>query len=204
MESFFRIDHAPTAAKGPEAEERAPDVALLRAAEQSAAARIRVAESADTSDMTGRLGLRHFGDGNDVAVMVGGSIPLGSRAANRGNIARAKAEQGAAQAELAVAQRDLELQVRQFVADRSLAVAEIGRIEREVIPSAERALALVRAGYARGGTAFTFLEISQAQRSLDEARTRRVELLRRYHLAGARLDRLSGRHLSLVTSEETR
>jgi cobalt-zinc-cadmium efflux system outer membrane protein len=46
--------------------------------------------------------------------------------------------------------------------------------------------------------------VSQAQQAVIDARSRRVELLRRFHLAGARLDRLTGRHLSLVASAENR
>jgi outer membrane protein, heavy metal efflux system len=73
-----------------------------------------------------------------------------------------------------------------------------------VLPSAARAVTLVRDGFARGGTAFTFLEVNQAQQAVVDARSRRVELLRRFHLGGARLDRLTGRHASLLSSAENR
>src|SRR3546814_702058 len=76
--------------------------------------------------------------------------------------------------------------------------------DREVLPSAERAVVLVRDGFNRGGTAFTFLEVAQAQQAVIDARTRRLELFRRYHLDGVRLDRLTGRHASLIASAENR
>src|SRR3546814_14959088 len=60
--------------------------------------------------------------------------------------------------------------------------------DREVLPSAERAVVLVRDGFNRGGTAFTFLEVAQAQQAVIDARTRRLELFRRYHLDGVRHD----------------
>ena len=204
MASFFDVKQPGFDTGTPGGGPDQPELALLAAAQQVATTRVQLAESGNVADPQARVGLRYFSDGSDAAVMVGGSIPLGSRAANRGNVVRAQAEQAAAEAEIAVARHDLELESRQLQADRELAAAEVARIEGQVIPSAERALALVRAGFARGGTAFTFLEISQAQRTLNDARARRVELLRRFHLTGARLDRLSGRHLSLMTSEETR
>jgi cobalt-zinc-cadmium efflux system outer membrane protein len=37
-----------------------------------------------------------------------------------------------------------------------------------------------------------------------DVRSRRVDLLRRFHLAGARLDRLTGRHAPLLSSAEIR
>ena len=53
-----------------------------------------------------------------------------------------------------------------------------------------------------GGTAFTLLEVTEAQRALTDARSRRIELLRRFHLDGARLDRLSDSHVSLLSNTE--
>ncbi|SCW90857.1 outer membrane protein, cobalt-zinc-cadmium efflux system [Sphingobium faniae] len=181
-----------------------PELALLTAERDAAGARVRLAETGNVGDPSARVGLRHFGQGNDVAVMVGGSIPLGNRAANRGNVARANAESQAAEAELAVARAQIRREIDRIVAERAALATEIDRIEREVLPSAARAVMLVRDGFARGGTAFTFLEVNQAQQAEVDARSRRVELLRRFHLAGARLDRLTGRHAPLLASAENR
>ena len=184
--------------------EGSPDLALLSAERDAAGARIRLAETGNVSDPTARVGVRHFGQGNDVAIMIGGSIPLGSRTANRGNVLRANAEAQAAEAEIAVTRVQIEREVNRLVAERATIVAEITRTDREVLPSAQRAVTLVRDGFARGGTAFTFLEVNQAQQALFDARSRRVELLRSFHLAGARLERLTGRHASLLSNAENR
>jgi len=181
-----------------------PDLALLAAERGAAGARVRLAETGNVGDPTARVGVRHFGQDNDVAIMVGGSIPLGNRAANRGNVARANAEAHAAEAEVAVARVQIGREIDRLVAERASLATEIARIEGEVLPSAERAVALVRDGFARGGTAFSFLEVNQAGQTVVDARSRRVELLRRFHLAGARLDRLTGRHASLLASAENR
>ena len=184
--------------------ESSPDLAALSAEQEAAGARLRLAETGNVGDPTGRVGLRHFGQGNDVAIMVGASIPLGNRAANRGNVARAQADAQAAEAEIAVTRLQVDREISRLTAQRAAVLTEVSRIDREVLPSAERAVVLVRDGFARGGTAFTFLEVSQAQQAVIDARSRRVELLRQFHLAGVRLDRLTGRHAPLLASAEIR
>lgn len=181
----------------------AADVAVLDAERAAAEAKVKLAETGNVADPSGRVGLRHFGEGNDFAVMVGGSIPLGAKAANRGNVVRAEAEQRAIEADIAVTRVEIGREVDRLVAERGLIAAEIKRIDAEVLPSASRAVRLIQDGLARGGTAFTFLEFSQAQTALGEARSRRVELLRRFHLLGVRLDRLTGRHAPLLATMET-
>lgn len=181
-----------------------PDLALLTAERDSAEARIRLEQARDVADPTVRAGVRHFGQGNDVALVVGGSIPLGGRRANRGNVERAQAERIAAEAEIAVSRIDQKREADRLAASRAAIAAEIARIDLELLPSAERAVVMVRDGFNRGGTAFTFLELAEAQRAVIEARTRRVDLLRRFHLDGVRLDRIGGRHASLIASAENR
>ncbi|MEQ8312298.1 MAG: TolC family protein [Sphingopyxis sp.] len=179
------------------------DIAVLGAERAAAEAKLRLAEAGNVADPSGRVGLRHVGDGNDFAVMVGGSIPLGTKAANRGNVLRAEADRRAIEADIAVAQVEIEREVDKLIADRRLIAAEVKRIDAEVLPSARRATRLIRDGLARGGTAFTFLEYAQAQGAVNDAQTRRVELLRRFHLLGVRLDRLTGRHIPLLATTET-
>jgi cobalt-zinc-cadmium efflux system outer membrane protein len=196
--AFAQIDAAAEAGEG------SPDLAALSAERDAAEARLRLVETGDVGNATGKVGIRHFGQSNDVAMVVGGSIPLGNRAANRGNVARAQADQLAAEADMAVARVERKREIDQLLADRSLIAQEIGRVDRDVLPVAQRAVTLVRDGFARGGTAFTFLEVSQAQQAVIDARARRVDLLRRFHLAGVRLDRLTGRHAALLSIAETR
>ncbi len=178
------------------------EVAMLTAERAAAEAKVRLAETGNIADPSGRVGLRHFGQGNDFAVMVGGSIPLGAKSANRGNVVRAQAEQRAIEADIAVARVEVDREIDRLVADRGLIAAEIKRIDAEVLPSASRAVRLIQDGLARGGTAFTFLEFAQAQTAVNDARSRRVDLLRRFHLLGVRLDRLTGRHAPLLANME--
>src|SRR3546814_13812609 len=100
-----------------------PYTTLFRA--QAAEARIKLAEANSVTDPPVRAGVRHFGQGNEVALVVGGSIPLGGRQANRGNVERAQAERLAAEAELAVARVERKRKIDRLVAPPPARVPEI-------------------------------------------------------------------------------
>ncbi|MBR7620008.1 TolC family protein [Phenylobacterium sp. 20VBR1] len=181
-----------------------PDLRLLATERDLSQARIAVERARAVQDPRWRAGLRHFGQSNDVAVIIGGSIPLGRNDTNRGGIERAQAERTAADADLAAARTEREREIARIAARREATLAEVARSDAEVVPSAARAVTLVRDGFNRGGGAFTYLEVAEAQRAVIEARSRRIELLKRFHLDGVRLDRLTGRHAALLSSAETR
>jgi cobalt-zinc-cadmium efflux system outer membrane protein len=180
-----------------------PDLALLAAERDVAAAGVHLAQSQSVADPTFRLGLRHFGQSNELALVAGGSIPLGVEGASRAGIDRAQSEARALDAEIALLRGEIRREADRLVAERARIAGEIARIEAEVLPVTERAAALVVDGYIRGGTAFTYLEMADAQRAVMDARGRRLELLKQFHQGGARLDRLSGRHASLIPQETT-
>lgn len=181
-----------------------PDLAALAAQRDAAQARVRVEQSRAVQDPTFRAGLRHFREGGDVAFIVGGSIPLGRYDTNRGGIDRARAERLAAEADIAAARTERGREMARLTARRAATAAELARLEGEVLPSARRAVDLARDGFSRGGGAFTYLEVAEAQRVLVGARARRIELLKSFHLDGVRLDRLTGRHAPLLARAETR
>ena len=181
-----------------------PDLQLLAMERDLSQARIAVERARAVQDPRWRAGLRHFGETNDVAVIIGGSIPLGRHDNNQGAIARAQAERTAAEADMAAARIDREREVSRLTARRMATLAEVARNDAEVAPGAARAVALVRDGFNRGGGAFTYLEVADAQRAVIEAKARRIDLLKRFHLDGVRLDRLTGRHAALLSNAETR
>jgi outer membrane protein, heavy metal efflux system len=180
------------------------DLRILEAERDAALARVRVEEARAVQDPTLRAGVRHFREGGDVAVVVGGSIPLGRNDTNAGAIDRARAERLAAEAEIAFARSEREREIARLAARRAATAAEVRRIDAEVTPSAQRAVELVRDGFSRGGGAFTFLEVAEAQRAETDAQARRLDLLKSFHLDGVRLDRLTGRHAALIAIAETR
>lgn len=174
------------------------DLALLEAERDIALAKVRVEQAQAVADPTVRAGVRYFGDGSDVAFVVGGSIPLRRHDANQAGIERALAERNAAEADIAAERIVREREIARLTARLTATATEAERIRAEVIPSAIRAVEQVRDGFNRG--AFQYLNVTEAERALADARARRVAVLRQHHLDRAALDRLTGRHAALASS----
>lgn len=178
-----------------------PDIARLAAGRERASGEAVLQRSLSYQNPTLSLGYRRFEDRDgDGALVAGFSIPLGVFDRNQGAIARAQAERRRAELDLEAGRR---VMAREFAAlERAQAsdAQAVRSTEEEVIPEAERALALAQQGYDRG--AFSYLDILEAQRSLSDARQRRVEALRSFHSNEAALDRLTGRWAETLPGEE--
>ena len=178
------------------------DLSLLEAVRETADAQVAVERSRAVPDLTLRGGVRYIEDGRDLALVVGGSIPLGIYDTNRGNIERAEAERLAADREIAAARLARVRDTVRLEARISANAAEAERIQAEVLPKAEETVALVRDGFNRGG--FSYLDVIDAQRALIDARVRRIEALKAFHTDRAALNRLAATHADLIADEETR
>lgn len=181
--------------------DQAPDIARLAAERERLGAAARLERSLSYQNPTLSLGYRRFEDRDgDGALVAGFSIPLGLFNRNQGSVARAQAEQRRAEFNLEAGRRAI---AREFAAlERALSsdAAAVRSTEQDVIPQAERALALAQDGYNRG--AFSYLDVLEAQRALSNARQARVEALRSYHSNEAALDRLTARFAETLPGQE--
>ena len=173
------------------------DLQLLAAERDVAVAAIRVEQSKTITDPIVRAGVRYLGQGDDVAFVVGGSIPLRRYDSNKAGVERAQAERTAAESEIEAARLTRVRDIAHVTRRMTASTRESERIRAEVIPAAIRAVEQVRAGFNRGG--FQYLDVAEAERALFDARARRLVVLRQFHLDQAALDRLTGRHADLVT-----
>lgn len=176
-----------------------PDIARLAAERDRASAEARLERSLGFQNPTLSFGYRQFQDTGDDAFMAGVSIPLGVFNRNQGAIARARAEERRSAYNVEAGRQALAREF--FAAQRALdADARAARaLEDDVIPQAERALALAQNGYNRG--AFSYLDVLEAQRALTDAREARIEALLSFHNNEAAIDRLTAR-FATPTSEE--
>lgn len=172
------------------------DVALLEAERGLAGARADLERSRAVPDPSVRIGVRRFSDTSDTAVVAGIAIPLPLFDNNEGNIQKADAERQAAALDVEAGRRTLRRELTRLQARLVASATDARRIESEVLPQAQRAVQQVRDGLERGG--FSYVEFADAQRTLNDARLRRIEALRAYHLDNAALARLTGRHGRLV------
>lgn len=175
------------------------DLAALAAQRDVARARVRLEQARAVPDATVSVGVRHFWDGQDLGLVVGGSIPLGRYDTNQGAIDRARFEGVAAEADLLALRQEREREIARLQVELSAGASEARRITQEPLPQAERAVTLVLDGFRRGG--FTYNDVISAQTALLETRARRVAVLRQFHIDRARLDRLTGAHADLLGLE---
>lgn len=181
-----------------------PDMRLLIAERDLAGSRIGLERSRAVTDPRLRGGVRYLADGNGVALIIGGSIPLQRYDTNQGAIDKASAERLAAERDIDAWRVEREREISRLIARRASSIAEISRIDRDVLPGARRAADLARDGFNRGGGAFTYLDIAEAERAVLDAEARRIELFKAFHLDTVRLDRLTAAHAPLIANTETR
>jgi cobalt-zinc-cadmium efflux system outer membrane protein len=182
--------------------ENSADLALFEAERQSAGARLGLEEARAVQDPTFAGGVRHFAMGNDLALIATIAIPLPFNDDKSGNIARALAEREAANREYAAQRRNLQREITTLQARIAAQTTESDAIGRSAIPEAERALGLIREGFDRG--AFEYIDIIDAERNLNNAKTRRLDVMRNAHLDLARLNRLTGRYAFIISGQEIR
>jgi len=181
--------------------EEAPDVARALAERERAAANVRLERSLGYASPDLTIGYRRFEDRDGEGAFVAGfSIPLGVFNQNRGAVDRAQAEARRAELELEARRRAIAREFASLQREIATDAEAIRRIESDVIPQAERALNLAREGYDRG--AFSYLDVLDAQRSLTDARQRRIDTLRSYHTNEATLDRLTARFVESMPNQE--
>ncbi len=177
-----------------------PDLARADAERQRAAAAVRLERSRGFLDPVLSLGVRRFERDGETGLVAGMSIPLGIFDRNSGGIARARAEERRADFNAQAARLRIQREAAALERHLSSAAASVTAMDRDVIPQAERALALARDGYNQG--AFSYLDVLEAQRALSASRAARIEALRTFHNTEAALDRLTARFADGVRSEE--
>lgn len=146
----------------------------LAAAERNAgAARVKLAQAEGVPDITASGGVRNFRESRDTAFIVGVSMPLPVFNRNRGNIAAARADGDAAEADLAQARLDTRFLRRD--AERMLAAANerVAALSGASLFQANEAARIAEIGYQQGK--FTLIELIDAQEAQASANLKLIE-----------------------------
>ena len=154
------------------------DVKLAEAETEAARAAVKRERTGATPDVTLQAGIRRFEDSGDQAVVFGFSAPIPVIDRNQGNVAAARADADAAEANQRLALAESIRRTRDAEASLRAAEARVLVLETRTVPQAEEALRLARLGYEAGK--FPLLEVIDAQDALATARQ---------DLIAARLDR---------------
>ena len=171
---------------------RLPENPALRALvldTRAAQARERVAAASAKPDVTVHVGVRRLSTFNDTALIAGISLPLGSAKRSALSVAQSVAETEAADARAQAQQMDVRQRLFSTYQELLHAHTAFEAHRDRMIPKAEAALALTRQGFEAGR--FSFVALSQAQRTLLELRNAQIDAAVRYHTLLADIERMT-------------
>ena len=158
--------------------------------EELAKKRFDLARSYGVPDLKFGIGIRHFEDTRDQALIASISMPI--PIFNRNNGEKLKTLHEIAQRKHERRAGELELTQRLFegyqVLDNSH--EELNRLIRETLPNAKKGVEATKEGYAHGK--FAYLDVLDAQRTLYELELRYLDALLRYRLSLADIKALTG------------
>ncbi len=153
-------------------------------------ARLSLAEAMRLPDPTVRFAGRHFSDSDDVAFVVGVSIPLPLFDRNQGGSLAAARDVETARASRDSAELAVRAALAQSYQELAAAFVQAMALQQDALPAAQEAFDGTREGYRRG--TFRYLDVLDAQRTLYDLRGRELAALATYHRARADIERLLG------------
>jgi cobalt-zinc-cadmium efflux system outer membrane protein len=139
-------------------------------------------------------GWRRFEETDSSAMVAYLTVPLQVFDRNDGNIAAAERRIARAEQEARNARNSLDAQLVQAIGALSVAAAQIGSLEREVLPAAEGAAEKTQAGYSDGR--FDLLSVLDSQRTLIEVRLELVNAKAEFEKAKVQVEAIVGRDLA--------
>lgn len=178
-----------------------PELAQFADEQRIREARIQLARSGATPDLSWQVGVRRLEVSNDMALVGSLSIPLGSRE-------RAQPEIRSAQAELAslsIGREAKELSLYSTLLEAHgrymLAQTEVQRLQNDVLPKLAQAEQAAERAYRAG--AISYLEWSQLQSEQAETRRQQLDTALDAQRALIEIQRLTGQALVLPPSVAT-
>jgi len=181
-----------TEGAGPRLPARAEGTLALAAANADLAtadAQVRLARAQRVPDVTLSAGARRLEATNDVAAVIGVSVPIPFFNNGRAAVSQARAERDQAEALRRAAMVDAERAITAAETGVANAAATARVAGGPALAAAQEAARIARIGYAQGK--FGQLELIEAERTLAETRAQLTDALASYHDAQARLARLT-------------
>lgn len=182
--------------------DRNPNLARFASARRVEDARLALARSHRSADVTLNAGVRRLEAGNDQGFILSLSVPFGSAARTAPFEREAEFRRDAIDAEVDAVRADLYRTLYALYQELLHARTQAEALRTRVIPEAERTLQHTEAGYALGR--YSFLELVDAQQQLLTVRREAIDAARDYHLFFVELERLAGRSLGVAAAETAR
>ena len=179
--------------------ERNPDLTRYASEQRLAESRLRLAQSRRKMNVEFSGGIRYFNITDDSALVLSASIPLGS--ASRATPGIESARLLSDQHPLLYQQRQLKLHASlyEIYQELSHAFSASRTLREQVVPEAELALRDYEKGYRSGR--YSLLELSDAQKTLLDARLESVMTAADFHNYRIEIERLTGQAMAKGNSQ---
>ena len=151
---------------------------------------VAVEEREAIPDVEVGLGYRRLAGPDDDAMVADLRVPFPFFNRNQGALLEAQQRVAGAHAEQRATLVEVTASVREAHEALSMAYEEVQALDRTVLPAAATAFATIRDGYREGR--FSYLDLLDAERTLNDARKRRIEALAAYHTSLVEIDHLIG------------
>lgn len=171
-----------------------PDFLRLAAEGRLRAAELRLAQAQARPNLQVGAGVRRFEDSGDAALVLNFSLALPLSDRNQGAIAEAEAKRDLAGAGERAALIKAQVTLSGLYRELRLAQDETQTLRGQMVPQAREALAQTRDGYERGR--FSYLELADALRELNEVQGNAIEAAASYHRLRAEIERLGSEPLA--------
>lgn len=167
-----------------------PDLASLANAAQVRAAEWRQARAQGSTTVEWTAGVRHLNETNDAALVMGVSVPLGSKQRASGAITVASANYADAEFQRHSAETQLAAQLTRLYGAYQQSLAEVSTLQTRVLPLLKRAMSATHDAFNSGR--YSYLELNLAQRELLDAQSALIAAAARAQILGADIERLTG------------
>ncbi|MEQ8316196.1 MAG: TolC family protein [Phycisphaerales bacterium] len=152
------------------------------------------------SDVTAGAGIRYAEESEDVGLVVAVSVPLAIFDRNQGGILAARLRAAQAIDEGRASRRDLATRLVRAHARLTAAYHEAQAIDAALLPAAKDAYDATRRAYDEGK--LPYLDVLDAQRTLFDTETQRLEALAEYHAAKVQVEGLISEPLNIHSLRE--
>lgn len=169
---------------------KSPEIARRQLESEAKRRDLALARANRIADPTLALGLRHYQESDDNALIFGFSLPLPLFDRNQGNVQAANHRLAAAQAQAVNGLIQSRAGLTESWQSLAASTTEAQVLREEIIPSAQQTYEAASYGYQFGK--FGVLEVQDAQRSLVEVRARYLDVLLAAQLAAIELQQLLG------------
>jgi len=172
--------------------EQSPSIQAARLESERSRAQIEVERSKRYPDIEVSAGVIRNNELGRNQMMLGVSIPLPLFDRNQGNIYEASMLAYKRQDDYLGLKARLQTQLQRTASEFDMAKSTVLRLESEILPNAGTAFERAKRGFEAGK--FGFTEVLDAQRTLFQARARRLSALSDAYQALAQIDRILGRN----------